>query len=270
MLGILERLARRQPLQVQLCSQEQQLSASQSQLLGWLQEMNAETSLHLAVTMDCLEAMKPDLVIIASETPNAARPESWKLVQDLSRRSPLPVWIMNAHTGPPCRVTALIDPDRESRLDPCLADEVLRLSFKLAHALNIPMNIINVWYLHEEGLLRSWRIRMPEQEVAARRRRAAWIAQADLARVLSTLPPELTWNEIHYVQGPVIDSLDSILPSDTLIVTGSEGRDGWTARLQPNLAETLCRRTMAEIVIIKRPNSQTKSSWDGTTLQAPI
>ncbi|MCZ0963421.1 hypothetical protein [Paracoccus benzoatiresistens] len=269
LLRVLERLARRQPLRVRLCSQEQQLSACQSHLLGQLQAINAATSPHLCVTMDCLQAIKPDLVLVACTTPDAARPVSRKLVQDLSRRSPLPVWIMNAQTGPPCRVTALIDPYKESRFDPCLAADVLRLSFKLARALDIPMDIMNVWYFRDEGLLRSWRIRMPEQEVAARRRRAAWIAQADLGRVLSTLPPELTWHELHCLQGPVIDGLEGALPADTLVVTGSEGRDGWAARLQPNLAECLCRRTTAQIVIVKKPHAPTKASLDEATLHGP-
>lgn len=82
---------------------------------------------------------------------------------------------MNGPTDPPSAVTALINPDDADRIDPHLAAEVLRVSFTLSQALDVSLDILNVWYFREEGLLRSWRLRTPEPEIIEGKRRAAWI-----------------------------------------------------------------------------------------------
>lgn len=255
LLQVMARLSRRQPLRVVVYSRGPQLSDNQWQLMAGLEAMGATVSAHLSVTAESLAGMPANLVLVAWPTSHAL-PQAWRnFICDLSRRLPAPVWIMNGHTGLPSAVTALIDPDGADRLDPHLATEVLRVSFTLSWLLDVPVDIINVWYFLEEGLLRSWRLRTPEPEITEGKRRAAWIAQSDLARVLATLPPDLSWRRLNCLQGPVIECLERTMSNNTLVVAGSAGRDGWAARFQPNLAEDLCRRWQAPVVIVKKPEA---------------
>lgn len=267
LLQVMARLSRRQPLRIGMCSRELQLSDNQCQFMAGLEAMGATVSAHLSVTAESLAGMQTDLALVAWPT-SYALPQAWRnFIRDLSRRLPASVWIMNGHTGPPSAVTALIDPDGADRLDPHLAAEVLRVAFTLSRLLDVPLDIINVWYFLEEGLLRSWRLRTPEPEIAQGKRRAAWIAQSDLARVLATLPPDLSWRRLNCLQGPVTDSLERIVSNDRLVVAGSAGRDGWAARFRPNLAEDLCRRQPAQVVIVKKPDAQAIASLACKTLQ---
>lgn len=264
LLRVMERLSRRGTLRLWLCSPEPGLTDSQMRLLDGLAAMGAATSAMASVTADCLHDLDAELVVQCGAAAGGSRRREQDLRRDLSRRSTRPVWIMNAHTGPPASVTALIDPDRDDSADPALAAEILRVSSSLARALDVPLDILNVWYFLEEGLLRSRRIRMPEQEITERRRRAAWIAQSSFARLIGTLPPELAWRRLAHVQGPILDAAVTNLPDDTLVVAGSEGRDGWAARLRPNLAEELCDRRRMGIVIVKRPDEASQRSSDHT------
>lgn len=266
LLQVMARLSRRQPLRVGLCSRSPQLSDSQRQLVAGIEAMGMGVSTHLGVTPESLVGIPADLVLVAR--PSSQAHLAWRnFIRDLSRKLPAPVWIMNGPMDPPSAVTALIDPDGADRIDPHLAAEVLRVSFTLSQALDVPLDIINVWYFREEGLLRSRRLRTPEPEIIEGKRRAAWIAQSDLARVLATLSPGLTWRQLDCLQGPVTDSRQNLMSTDTLVVTGSAGRDGWAARFRPNLAEDLCRRGQAPVVIVKKPDALAMALLNGTTLQ---
>ena len=263
LLQVMERLSRRGPLRLGLFSLEPGLTDSQMRLMEGLAAMGATTSAVASVSADCLHDLDAELVIVQCDPAiGGPRGREQDLRRDLSRHSARPVWIMNGHTGPPASVTALIDPDRDDSTDPALAAEILRVSFTLARALDVPLDILNVWYFLEEGLLRSRRIRMPEQEITERRRRAAWIAQSYFARLVATLPPDLAWRCLAHVRGPVLDAAVANLPEDTLVVAGSEGRDGWAARLRPNLAEDLCDRRRMGIVIVRRPDNASQRSSD--------
>ncbi|MFD2814568.1 hypothetical protein ACFSYD_09095 [Paracoccus aerius] len=190
LLQVMERLSRGGPLRLGLFSLEPGLTDSQMRLMEGLAAMGATTSAVASVTADCLHDLDAELVIVQCDPAiGGPRRREQDLRRDLSRHSARPVWIMNGHTGPPASVTALIDPDRDDSTDPALAAEILRVSFTLARALDVPLDILNVWYFLEEGLLRSRRIRMPEQEITERRRRAAWIAQSCFARLVARLPP---------------------------------------------------------------------------------
>lgn len=254
LLQVMARLSRRQPLRVGLCSRSPQLSASQWQLMAGIEAMGVAVSAHLSVTPDSLAGIPAYLVLAAR--PSSQAHLAWRnFIRDVSRRVPAPVWIMNGPTDPPSAVTALINPDDAGRIDPHLAAEVLRVSFTLSQALDVSLDILNVWYFREEGLLRSWRLRTPEPEIIEGKRRAAWIAQSDLARVLATLSPGLSWHRLDCLQGPVIGGLEGIVSNDTLVVAGSPGRDGWAARFRPNLAEELSRQWPTHVVIVKKPDS---------------
>lgn len=255
LLRVMDRLSCHQPLRVGLCSRGPQLSPSQWQLMAGLEAMGATASAHLSVTAESMARVQTDLILAAWPTSRVLPPAWRNFIRDLSRRLPAPVWIMNRHTPPPSAITALIDPDGADRIDPHLAAEVLRVSFTLSRVLDVPLDIINAWYFLEEGLLRSWRLRTPEPEITEKKRRAAWIAQSDLARVLPTLPPDLSWRRLDCLQGPVIYGLEGVVSNDALVVTGSAGRDGWSARFRPNLAENLCRRWPAQVVIVKKPDA---------------
>lgn len=92
-------------------------------------------------------------------------------------------------------------------------------------------------------------------------------AQSDLARVLATLSPGLSWQRLDCLQGPVVGGLEGIVSNDTLVVAGSPGRDGWAARFRPNLAEELSRQWPTHVVIVKKPDSPALALLNGTTLQ---
>ena len=266
LLQLVARLSRRKPLLVRLCSPSPQPSDSQCQLMAGLEAMGATVSTQLAVTPESLAGLPADLVLVAP--PSCEAPRAWRtFIRDLSRRLPAPVWIMNAQTAPPSAVTALIDPDGADCIDPQLATEVLRVSLTLARVLDVPLDILNVWHFLDEGLLRSRRLRMPEPEINEKKRRAAWIAQSDLGRVLAALPPDLSWRRLDFPQGPITESLQDLVADDILVVTGSAGGDGWAARFRPNLAEALCRGRQAPIVIVKKPDARAMALLNGTPLQ---
>lgn len=266
-LKLIGQLSGRHPLGIWLCSRSQQLSDSQLKVMAGLEAIGAAVSAHLSVTPETLKAMSASLVLIAWTTSQAPAAEWRTFIRDLSRRMPAPVWIMNGHAAAPSTVTALIDSDGADRIDPHLAADVLRVSFTLARALDVPLDIINVWYFLEEGLLRSWRLRTPEPEINEKKRRAAWIAQSDLARLLAALSPVLSWRRLDCLQGPVTSCMRGRVSEDTLIVTGSSGRDGWVARFRPSLAEDLCRQRQAPIVIVKKLDAKALALLNGTTLQ---
>ncbi|WP_295049104.1 hypothetical protein [uncultured Paracoccus sp.] len=261
-LEILGRMSRRGPIRVSLWPCGPPSPGGHLSLTPELSTMGAVLPSHHPVAVDDLAATRPDLVLAANR---GRHPVSvWRsLIRDLSRGLPVPVWIMNGHTSPPSSVTALIAPDGGDRITPDLSTEVLRLSFVLSRVLDVPLDILNFWSFPEEGLLRSWRFRTPDPEIAERKRRAAWVAQSDLARILATIPPDLSWRRLDWLQGPIVSGLDGLASNDALIVAGSAGRDGWAARFRPNLAEDLSRHWPTQVVIVKKPDPEAPAFLDG-------
>lgn len=138
--------------------------------------------------------------------------------------------------------------------DPAMALAVLSAAHRLAAALDLPMEVINVWYFLEEGLLRSWRNGMPDQEVDQMRQEAEWASQIGFNRLAAALPRDLNWKRFSSVRGPISREFEATVPGDVLLVTGTHGRDSWAARLRSNLAERLSAIPGAGTVIVHSPD----------------
>lgn len=145
------------------------------------------------------------------------------------------------------------DPTDEIALH--LSREVLRFSAALAGTLGLPLDLVNVWRLPEEHILRSPRVN-EHQEVV--NRMVELERQRSLSRlndfIDAHLPPGGYRNLIHRKGGTTHQLCDVTLSrQDSILVLGSRGREGLAGFILGDRAERVIDSVNSAVVVVKSP-----------------
>ena len=169
-------------------------------------------------------------------------PTDWQLL----RECPAPVLIAADHVWHPMRsVVAAVDLGSVSSAKKHLNDAVIRTAKDYANALKYPLHVIHV--IHMSRVLKDLEIIDTRAHVAKVRRRLQ-PEIADLAR-RHTIPVKsirTRAGEVHRV----VPSMAARLQAQ-LVVMGTVGRRGVTARLMGNTAERVLARLGADVLALK-------------------
>ncbi|MCU0910401.1 MAG: universal stress protein [Rhodobacteraceae bacterium] len=176
----------------------------------------------------------------------------------LMRKCPCPVWIVQDDTAAAVRrILACIDPDTgegdEARRE--LNRLVLDLSRALATRDRASVDVLAVWRVEGEGLLRSGRYELVPGEVDRIVERERLQSLARLEAALAEVPADgLVRNVLHLkgVPGDVIPEHARQAGIDT-IVMGTVGRTGIAGVVIGNTAETILGRVGCSVVAVKPP-----------------
>lgn len=203
-------------------------------------------------------ALKPDIAII--DWPRAdgilARRKRNYAISQLSKRLECPLAVVHEQSGPEFgAVLAAIDPDPTDEAALHLSREVLRFSTALAATLGLPLDLVNVWRLPEEHLLRSGRVH-------ERREVVDQLVQGECHKSLkhlndfigAHLPPGGYRNLIHR-KGGTTHQLCAISLSEegSILVLGSRGREGLAGFFLGDRAEKVIDSAKGAVVVVKSP-----------------
>ncbi|VDC34025.1 universal stress protein [Pseudogemmobacter humi] len=208
--------------------------------------------------LERVSALKPDITII--DWPKAdgilARRKRNHAISLLSKRIDCPLAVVHEKSGSEFgAVLAALDPDPTDEIALHLSREVLRFSAALAATLGLPLDLVNVWRLPEEHILRSPRVN-EHQEVV--NRMVELERQRSLSRlndfIDAHLPPGGYRNLIHRKGGTTHQLCDVTLSKqDSILVLGSRGREGLAGFILGDRAERVIDSANSAVVVVKSP-----------------
>lgn len=221
-------------------------------------ELDPAHPIPLEEILERASALKPDIAVI--DWPKAdgilARRKRNHALSLLSKRLDCPVAVVQEKSGSAFgAVLAAIDPDPTDEAALHLSREILRFSTALAATLGLPLDLVNVWRLPEEHLLRSGRVH-ERQEVVDQLVRAE--CQKSLKHlndfIDAHLPPGGYRNLIHR-KGGTTHQLCAIAHSEhgSILVLGSRGREGLAGFFLGDRAEKVIDSAKGAVVVVKSP-----------------
>jgi len=194
-----------------------------------------------------------DLVLKFSETSR-----SWQVLGGpdlhLLRKCPCPVWVLNSAMEPKAkRIVAAVDPDPDDATRDALNQKVMQLATSLAQQDGAHVDVLNAWYLPEEHLLRSARVRTPPEQIEAlvdKTRRDSLIRLKALTDQYKEFESNLSILHLKGVPEDIIAQHALGERIDTLVM-GTLGRTGLAGMFIGNTAETVLGRVKCSILAIK-------------------
>lgn len=221
-------------------------------------ELDPTHPIPLEAILERASALKPDIAVI--DWPKAdgilARRKRNHAISLLSKRLDCPLAVVQEKSGPTfSAVLAALDPDPTDEIALHLSREVLQFSTALAATLGLPLDLVNVWRLPEEHILRSPRVN-EQQEVV--NRMVELERQRSLARlndfIDAHLPPGGYRNLIHR-KGGTTHQLTTLSLSDqgNILVLGSRGREGLAGFILGDRAERVIDSAKGAVVVVKPP-----------------
>lgn len=219
-------------------------------------ELDPTHPIPLEAILERASALKPDIAVI--DWPKAdgilARRKRNHAISLLSKRLDCPLAVVQEKSGPKFgAVVAAIDPDPTDEVALHLSREVLRFSAALAAMLGLPLDLVNVWRLPEEHLLRSGRVHERPEVVD-------YLVQSECQKSLAHLndfigahlPPGGYRNLIH-LKGGTTHQLSGIAHSEqgSILVLGSRGREGFAGFMLGDRAEKIIDSAKGAVVVVK-------------------
>jgi nucleotide-binding universal stress UspA family protein len=176
----------------------------------------------------------------------------------LMRKCPCPVWIVKDEVaGGSRRILACVDPDSdpgdETRAG--LNRTVLELAVSLAERDGASVDILGVWRLEAEGILRSGRFELVPGEVdrlIERERKASLARLEALVAPFADRPVRLNILHLKGIPGDAIPDHAAQAGIDT-VVMGTVGRIGIAGIFVGNTAETVLTRVRCAVLTVKPP-----------------
>jgi nucleotide-binding universal stress UspA family protein len=169
----------------------------------------------------------------------------------LLRKCPCPVWIDQASAKPNYEtILAAVDPNDDSD---ALSRLVLDLATSMAQRESARLNIVHVWRMPGESVIREGRYRLPELELQALLDSTEARHRETLARLLRHYDLAVDDPAVHIVKGtpaPAIRDTAVSLGAD-LIVMGTVGRTGLPGFFIGNTAEEVLQTATTSVLAVK-------------------
>lgn len=175
----------------------------------------------------------------------------------LLRKCPCPVWVVKPEGTSTGRVVAAIDPDLSDPSGDKLSRTVLELGSSLARSRGLELEIVHVWRLWSEPMLRSRRLNVPSEEVDAivdgTRKKAEAAVQEVIAQVdLAAVP-----RRVSVVEGVPFEVVSEYARTAEVAVLGTLSRAGIAGVLIGNTAERILRQIDCSVIAVKPEGFET-------------
>ena len=171
------------------------------------------------------------------------------------RKCPCPVWVLKDDTaGSFDRILACVDPGpTETRTRNRLDRMVLDLAISLGEREAARVDVLHVWRLQEEQVLRHGRVtsgRVAETDRLVHRERAR--AEAAMATLMEAYP-QIPADRLHLVKGPPGETIADFAEDhrSDLIVMGTVARTGIAGLIMGNTAETILGQVRSSVMAVK-------------------
>ena len=169
----------------------------------------------------------------------------------LLRKCPCPVWIDQASAKPRYEtVLAAVDPHDDSD---ALSRLVLDLATSMAQRESARLNIVHVWRMPGESVIREGRYRLPEVELQGLLDSTEARHRETLARLLRHYDLAIDDPAVHLVKGipaaAIRDTADNL--GADLIIMGTVGRTGLPGFFIGNTAEEVLQTTTTSVLAVK-------------------
>ena len=172
----------------------------------------------------------------------------------LLRKCPCPVWVLNSATEPKSRrIMAAVDPDSGDAVRDGLNHMVMELATSLSRQDGAKLDVVNAWHLQEEGTLRTLRVRMPDDEIAAILARTEEDSAARLKALMADFDDFADILRVVHVKGVPADVLTEHAASERIdtVVMGTLARTGVAGLFIGNTAETVLNRLNCSVLAVK-------------------
>ena len=172
----------------------------------------------------------------------------------LLRKCPCPVWVLNSATEPKSRrIMAAVDPDPADAVRDGLNHMVMELATSLSRQDGAKLDVVNAWHLQEEGTLRTLRVRMPDDEIAAILARTEEDSAARLKALMADFDDFADILRVVHVKGVPADVLTEHAASERIdtVVMGTLARTGVAGLFIGNTAETVLNRLNCSVLAVK-------------------
>lgn len=184
----------------------------------------------------------------------------------LMRKSPCPVWILNARTEPCARrILAAVDPDPDDRIRDELNHRIMELATSLARSDGARLDVMNVWRVHEEATLRHGVGRMTETEIAAIIAREERGSAERLRRLVADFERFDDIMRVLHIKGVAADVIPAHVHDEGIdtVVMGTLARSGIAGLFIGNTAETILNRVASSVLAVKPKGFVSPVTLDG-------
>ncbi len=196
-----------------------------------------------------------DLVILAAESNGGVRGTLFGSISlHLMRKCPCPVWVLNPRLGPRiARILAAVDPDSVDVVRDGVNTRILELAISLAQEETSKLHLVHAWELCDRNVLRGWRAKVPEAQMAAWVEQTREAHQQRLGKLIAQYDMGTLKHQVHLVageSGSVIPRLAQEHQVD-LIVMGTMARSGLDGYFIGNTAETVLQHVACSVLTVK-------------------
>ena len=148
---------------------------------------------------------------------------------------------------------AAVDPDPGDAVRDGLNHMVMELATSLSRQDGAKLDVVNAWHLQEEGTLRTLRVRMPDDEIAAILARTEEDSAARLKALMADFDDFADILRVVHVKGVPADVLTEHAASERIdtVVMGTLARTGVAGLFIGNTAETVLNRLNCSVLAVK-------------------
>ena len=184
----------------------------------------------------------------------------------LLRKCPCPVWIMKkSRRKRYARVLAAVEPDPGDEQRSALNRRILDLATSLSKLDGSELDVVNVWRLGAEGILRNSGVsRVSNTEVDLLAANELKHRKRNLKELLEGYPDEDLKRKVHLLKGAAREVIPELAEQKRvdLIVMGTVGRTGIRGLIIGNTAEAILNQVECSVLAVKPPAFETPVRFD--------
>jgi universal stress protein E len=170
----------------------------------------------------------------------------------LLRKCPCPTWIVNSGQRKPYgKILIAVDPDPTDPEKLALHADLVKIGTSLARKENGKVEVVHVWRLYGESILRGPRFRLRDDEISNMENKENAIRQQWLEKLVA---PHADDNlKLTLVKGQAEIALSEIIEKKKpdIVVMGTVARTGLPGLLIGNTAENVLSRITCSILAVK-------------------
>ena len=170
----------------------------------------------------------------------------------LLRKCPCPTWIVNSgHRKPYGKVLIAVDPDPSDPEKLQLHTDLVKIGTSLARKENGKVEVVHVWRLYGESILRGPRFRMSDAEISNMEQKEKAIRQQWLEQLVAPHADDSL--KLTLVKGQAEIALSEIIEKKKpdIVVMGTVARTGLPGLLIGNTAENVLSRLKCSVLAVK-------------------
>ncbi len=170
----------------------------------------------------------------------------------LLRKCPCPTWIVNSGQRKPYgKVLIAVDPDPSDPEKLQLHADLVKIGTSLARKENGKVEVVHVWRLYGESILRGPRFRMSDAEISNMEQKEKAIRQQWLEQLVAPHADDSL--KLTLVKGQAEIALSEIIEKKKpdIVVMGTVARTGLPGLLIGNTAENVLSRLKCSVLAVK-------------------